>query len=124
MEGERPGDTSGDREPRGRADDTPGLGRMSGRPTSPVVLDLFSCEGGAAAGYMRAGFDVYGVDREARFAKRYPGAGFTHHRGDRVRISSARLGGLVNWVDHSDAIPPWEFGIQALFKSLSARGLG
>ena len=53
-----------------------------------------------------------------------PGAGFTHHRGDRVRISSARLGGLVNWVDHSDAIPPWEFGIQALFKSLSARGLG
>lgn len=52
-----------------------------------------------------------------------PGAGFTHHRGDRVRISSARLGGLVNWVDHSDAIPPWEFGIRALFKSLSTRGL-
>ena len=52
-----------------------------------------------------------------------PGAGFTHHRGDRVRISSARLGGLVNWVDHSDAIPPWEFGIGALFKSLAARGL-
>ncbi len=53
-----------------------------------------------------------------------PGAGFTHHRGDRVRISSARLGGLVNWVDYCDAIPPWELGIQALFKSLSARGLG
>jgi fumarylacetoacetate (FAA) hydrolase family protein len=52
-----------------------------------------------------------------------PGAGFTHHLGDRVRISSARLGGLVNWVDHSDAIPPWEFGIRALIRSLVARGL-
>lgn len=47
--------------------------------TSPrpfVVLDLFSCEGGAAAGYMRAGATVYGVDLEPRFAKRYPGTGF------------------------------------------------
>jgi fumarylacetoacetate (FAA) hydrolase family protein len=52
-----------------------------------------------------------------------PGAGFTHHLGDRVRISSEKLGALVNWVDHSDAIPPWEFGITALFRSLSARGL-
>ncbi len=51
-----------------------------------------------------------------------PGAGFTHHVGDRVHISSGRLGGLVNWVDHSDAIPPWQFGISALFSSLAARG--
>ena len=51
-----------------------------------------------------------------------PGAGFTHHLGDRVRISSGRLGGLVNWVDHSDAIPPWGFGISALFRSLADRG--
>jgi fumarylacetoacetate (FAA) hydrolase family protein len=50
-----------------------------------------------------------------------PGAGFTHHLGDRVRISSSRLGGLVNRVDHSDAIPPWQFGISALISSLSAR---
>ena len=50
-----------------------------------------------------------------------PGAGFTHHVGDRVRISSTRLGGLVNWVDHSDAIPPWRFGISALVRSLAAR---
>ena len=50
-----------------------------------------------------------------------PGAGFTHHLGDRVRISSARLGGLVNWVDHSDAIPPWTFGISALMASLATR---
>ncbi len=50
-----------------------------------------------------------------------PGAGFTHHVGDRVRISSGSLGGLVNWVDHSDAIPPWRFGITALLRSLAAR---
>jgi fumarylacetoacetate (FAA) hydrolase family protein len=51
-----------------------------------------------------------------------PGAGFTHHVGDRVRISSSSLGGLVNWVDHSDAIPPWRFGINELIRSLAARG--
>lgn len=28
----------------------------------PKLLDLFCCEGGAAMGYHRAGFDVYGVD--------------------------------------------------------------
>jgi DNA (cytosine-5)-methyltransferase 1 len=42
-------------------------------------LDLFCCEGGAAVGYHRAGFDVVGVDREARFARRYP---FELHQGD------------------------------------------
>lgn len=39
----------------------------------PLVLDLFCCEGGAGAGYLAAGFDVIGVDRVARFGKRYPG---------------------------------------------------
>lgn len=38
----------------------------------PRLLDLFCCEGGAAMGYHRAGFDVVGVDLEGRFAKRYP----------------------------------------------------
>jgi DNA (cytosine-5)-methyltransferase 1 len=37
------------------------------------LLDLFCCEGGAAVGYQRAGFDVDGVDMERRFGKRYPG---------------------------------------------------
>lgn len=36
------------------------------------VLDLFCCEGGAAAGYARAGFEVVGVDMAARCAKWYP----------------------------------------------------
>lgn len=47
------------------------------------------------------------------------GAGFTHHLGDRVSISSGGLGGLVNWVNHSDRIPPWEFGVRALMQWLA-----
>ena len=56
-----------------------------------IVLDLFCCEGGAAAGYMRAGFEVYGVDLEARFAKRYPGVGF--HQGDALAVLVTLLAG-------------------------------
>ena len=52
-----------------------------------------------------------------------PGAGFTHHLGDRVTISAERLGGLVNWVNHSDRIPPWQFGVGALMRNLAGRGL-
>ena len=37
------------------------------------LLDAFCGEGGAAAGYQRAGFDVTGIDIKPRFAKRYPG---------------------------------------------------
>lgn len=40
--------------------------------SKPRLLDLFCCEGGAAIGYNRAGFDVVGIDLEPRFAKRYP----------------------------------------------------
>jgi fumarylacetoacetate (FAA) hydrolase family protein len=39
--------------------------------------------------------------------------GFTHHVGDRVEISSPRLGRLVNWVNYCDRIPPWTFGLRA-----------
>jgi fumarylacetoacetate (FAA) hydrolase family protein len=41
------------------------------------------------------------------------GQGFTHHVGDRVEISSPRLGKLVNWVNHCDQLPPWSFGLRA-----------
>jgi fumarylacetoacetate (FAA) hydrolase family protein len=52
-----------------------------------------------------------------------PGEGFTHKLGDEVRISSPRLGGLVNVVAHAEQAPPWTFGIRALIANLAARGL-
>ncbi|MDN2711397.1 fumarylacetoacetate hydrolase family protein [Janthinobacterium sp. SUN118] len=51
------------------------------------------------------------------------GGGFTHHLGDRVTIASASLGALVNEVQRCDAIPPWTFGVRALYQSLAQRGL-
>jgi fumarylacetoacetate (FAA) hydrolase family protein len=52
-----------------------------------------------------------------------PGQGFTHKVGDRVRVSSARLGTLENEVRHCDGSPPWHFGLMALFDNLTRRGL-
>ncbi len=52
-----------------------------------------------------------------------PGQGFTHHLGDIVTISTPKLGALVNRVNRSDAIPPWEFGLGALMENLALRGL-
>lgn len=52
-----------------------------------------------------------------------PGAGFTHHLGDRVTIASPALGALVNTVQRSDTIPPWTFGVRALYQNLAQRGL-
>lgn len=52
-----------------------------------------------------------------------PGEGFTHRRGDRVTISSPKLGALFNRVTTSDAAPAWTFGVRDLMRSLAARGL-
>jgi fumarylacetoacetate (FAA) hydrolase family protein len=52
-----------------------------------------------------------------------PGRGFTHKAGDRVRISSPRLGALVNEVTTSQAAAPWTFGVGDLMRNLAARGL-
>jgi site-specific DNA-cytosine methylase len=39
----------------------------------PRLLDLFCCEGGAAMGYSRAGFEVVGIDLFTDYSqKRYP----------------------------------------------------
>lgn len=45
------------------------------------LLDLFCCEGGAAVGYARAGFEVTGVDLNPKFAKRYP---YEFHAADAI----------------------------------------
>ncbi|MDP6344642.1 MAG: fumarylacetoacetate hydrolase, partial [Alphaproteobacteria bacterium] len=52
-----------------------------------------------------------------------PGQGFTHHLGDVVSIATPLLGRLINRVNRTDRIPPWQFGTGALMANLAARGL-
>ncbi|TBW56497.1 fumarylacetoacetate hydrolase [Marinobacter halodurans] len=47
-----------------------------------------------------------------------PSQGFTHHIGDRVTIATPALGRLINTVDQCDRLPPWTFGIRALYRHL------
>lgn len=51
------------------------------------------------------------------------GMGFTHKLGDIVSIHSKKLGKLQNRVTYTHLALPWEFGITALMKNLSQRGL-
>ncbi|CAM5226504.1 Fumarylacetoacetate hydrolase family protein OS=Streptomyces tendae OX=1932 GN=GUR47_01880 PE=4 SV=1 [Streptomyces tendae] len=55
--------------------------------------------------------------------RKAPGAGFTHEYGDVVRISSPRLGTLVNTVVPSEQAAPWTFGVRALTRNLARRGV-
>jgi fumarylacetoacetate (FAA) hydrolase family protein len=52
-----------------------------------------------------------------------PGRGFTHKKGDIVRIATPCLGTLVNRVVDCEDAPPWTFGIGALMRNLVSRGL-
>lgn len=52
-----------------------------------------------------------------------PGTGFTHKIGDRVTISSTRLGALTNTVTTSRDAPAWDVGIAAFIRNLAQRGL-
>ena len=52
-----------------------------------------------------------------------PGRGFTHKVGDEVRISSPKLGTLINTVTTSRDARPWTFGLRALMSNLAQRGL-
>ncbi len=51
------------------------------------------------------------------------GGGFTHHLGDIVTISTPSLGALINEVQLSNEIPPWTFGVRALYRHLADRAL-
>ena len=52
-----------------------------------------------------------------------PGKGFTHKVGDRVRVSSGKLGVLENVVTTCDQAPPWTMGVVELMRNLAGRGL-
>ena len=51
------------------------------------------------------------------------GQGFTHKLGDRVTVSSPKLGDLVNIVGLATECPEWTFGAGALMRNLAGRGL-
>jgi DNA (cytosine-5)-methyltransferase 1 len=50
---------------------------------APRILDLYCGEGGAGAGYARAGFEVVGVDVNPNAGKRYP---FEFYAGDALEF--------------------------------------
>ena len=53
-----------------------------------------------------------------------PGSGFTHHVGDMVRIRSAKLGELMNRIEHSERLAPWTYGVRDLMRHVAARSSG
>lgn len=75
------------------------------------ILDTFSCAGGAAVGYFRAGLMPYGIEMDKNRAKRYP---FPVHVGDalvclRILILGGKLDfhhpdGTVEWLGLSDFV--------------------
>ncbi len=98
-------------------------GSSSLREISRDVLDLVSATHGAHHQYP----DGFALFTGTLFAptedRKAPGEGFTHEYGDVVRISSPRLGALVNTVVPSEEAAPWTFGVGALMRSLARRGL-
>ena len=59
----------------------------------PLVIDVFCGDGGAARGYIAAGFDVIGIDLDPNHGKRYPGefrAGDWRERLDRMQLLGVR----------------------------------
>jgi fumarylacetoacetate (FAA) hydrolase family protein len=98
-------------------------GRSSMREISRDPLDLVRATIGRHHQYPDGFFLFTGTLFAPTEDRHAPGAGFTHEVGDVVRISTPRLGTLVNVVAHAEDAAPWTFGVRALMENLAARGL-
>nr|WP_246460771.1 DNA methylase [Streptomyces himalayensis] len=86
----------------------------------PRLLDLFSCAGGAAVGYARAGFVVDGVDIADR--PNYP---FPYHRGDALeRLAALVLSGDIERYAFVHASPPCQHGCALTVGTNASQGWG
>jgi hypothetical protein len=86
----------------------------------PRLLDLFSCAGGAAVGYDRAGFDVDGCDVTDR--PRYP---FPMHHGDALTYLDHLIGsGEIGRYSLIHASPPCQAGCTLTVGTNQANGWG
>lgn len=86
----------------------------------PALLDLFSCAGGAAMGYHRAGFKVTGVDIVDR--PNYP---FTFHRADALEhLATLIASGEIEQYAAVHASPPCQAGCALTVGTNASRGWG
>ncbi|MFD3935692.1 DNA methylase [Streptomyces sp. NPDC058611] len=86
----------------------------------PLVLDLYSCAGGAGAGYERAGFDVTGVDIRPR--PNYP---FTFIQGDALTVLASLIeSGEIRRFTAVHASPPCQNKCALTVGTNRSRGWG
>ncbi len=89
-------------------------------PARRRVLDLFSCAGGAAMGYHRAGFEVDGCDIADR--PRYP---FAYHRGDALEyLAHLIASGDIERYTLVHASPPCQAGCALTVGTNQSQGWG
>ncbi|WP_406360859.1 DNA methylase [Streptomyces sp. NBC_00715] len=92
----------------------------SGRVSRPRLLDLFSCAGGAAMGYLRAGFVVDGCDIADR--PNYP---FPCHRGDALEYLAHLIdSGEIRRYAGVHTSPPCQHGCSLTVGTNASHGWG
>ncbi|MFJ5032080.1 DNA methylase [Streptomyces sp. NPDC088560] len=88
--------------------------------SQPLLLDLFSCAGGAAMGYLRAGFRIHGCDIADR--PNYP---FTYHRGDALEYLARLIDtGEIRRFSFVHASPPCQAKCALSIGTNQAKGWG
>jgi hypothetical protein len=86
----------------------------------PLLLDLFSCAGGAGTGYARAGFTVHGCDIAHR--PNYP---FPYHRGDALTYLAHLIAtGEIRQYAFVHASPPCQHGCALTVGTNASQGWG